>query len=252
MRVRATLSAFSIMIVAAAHLGCATSVAGGCASDADCAAGEICDAASNRCFPGGASGGDGGATTDGGVTDALSHDGTPAGDAPNDTAADEAPPGCDLDGDGVQGAQCGGGDCDESDAAVHPGATELCNEADEDCDDIVDEGCDDDGDGFCDARQDPDHCDDCCDATALAKPGQVQYFNVPTDCDDFDYDCDGTEEMAVTATSGTCSCSSGSCSGNPIVWWVGTPPACGAMGYFEICSGACPCPNWDVGTQACR
>lgn len=249
MLVRTTLGLFCL-IVAAAHLGCATKVAGGCASDADCAAGEVCDTASNRCVPGG----DGATrpTPDGAGTDAPPPDGLPTPDAPSDATADEIPPECDLDGDGVRGAQCGGDDCDEDNAAVHPGATERCNLADEDCDDVVDEECDDDGDGFCDAQQDPEHCDDCCDATAEARPGQTKYFTDPTACGDFDYNCDGTEEVAETATAGTCSCSSGTCWGNPVTWWVGTPPACGATGNLRVCAGSCPCPDLDIGTQPCR
>jgi len=44
--------------------------------------------------------------------------------------------GPDGDGDGVTAA-C---DCDDGRAAVHPGASELCNGLDDDCDGLVDEG----------------------------------------------------------------------------------------------------------------
>jgi len=48
------------------------------------------------------------------------------------------------------------GDCDDGDASVHPGATETCDNQDEDCDGLVDEGsnlyfADSDADGFGDA-----------------------------------------------------------------------------------------------------
>ena len=42
---------------------------------------------------------------------------------------------CDADGDGHLDASCGGGDCDDGDAAVNPGAAEVCdNGIDDDCD----------------------------------------------------------------------------------------------------------------------
>jgi hypothetical protein len=49
---------------------------------------------------------------------------------------------CDADGDGVPALACGGLDCDDEHAAVHPGADEICGNAiDDDCDGLVDEDC---------------------------------------------------------------------------------------------------------------
>jgi hypothetical protein len=44
-------------------------------------------------------------------------------------------------------------DCDDGDDAIHPGAAELCNAVDDDCDDELDEGFDRDGDPSCAAQQ---------------------------------------------------------------------------------------------------
>jgi len=113
-----------------------------------------------------------------------------------DQAQDEA--GCfryflDEDGDtyGVSGdRQCWcapqgfyraeiGGDCDDADANVNPGAVELCNGVDDDCDGNADDGLDQDGDGWtpCDG--------DCDDADPDVNPGGIEK------CDGVDNDCDG-------------------------------------------------------------
>jgi hypothetical protein len=60
----------------------------------------------------------------------------------------------DLDGDGYFG------DCDEQDAAVHPGAVEVCNQVDDDCDGLKDEEDCDGYDNDCDGEV--DEGDDLC------------------------------------------------------------------------------------------
>jgi hypothetical protein len=46
----------------------------------------------------------------------------------------------DADGDGDTSTACNGLDCDDSDATIHPKATELCNDVDDDCDGTKDNG----------------------------------------------------------------------------------------------------------------
>jgi hypothetical protein len=46
----------------------------------------------------------------------------------------------DVDGDGSLAASCGGGDCDDVDPAIHPGAKEICDGLDNNCNMQIDEG----------------------------------------------------------------------------------------------------------------
>ncbi len=95
-----------------------------------------------------------------------------------------------------------GGDCDDADPAVNPGATELCNELDDDCDGEVDVGASDgtayypdgDGDGYGDDAEETVACEaptdwitsggDCDDGDAEIHPAAVEI------CDEQDNDCD--------------------------------------------------------------
>jgi hypothetical protein len=116
------------------------------------------------------------------------------------------PSSTDDDGDGYTADE----DCDDDDAAVHPGATEICNEVDDDCDDLVDEDVstsfyeDADADGY----GDPDsitvacsrptgHVDsgtDCDDDDDTIHPAAVER------CNEIDDDCDGEIDEDVQTT----------------------------------------------------
>jgi len=67
-----------------------------------------------------------------------------------------------------------GGDCDDSNAAVRPGAADVCNGLDDNCNGVVDEGVDADGDGRFTCGGD---CNDA-DATVWASPGDVSALTV--------------------------------------------------------------------------
>ena len=132
----------------------------------------------------------------------------------------------DGDGDGVgrddgavetcDGAPPGhverGGDCDDDDPARFPGNEELCDELDNDCNDLVDDSVvfttwypDGDGDGFGRDRGATETCDgpppgavdrggDCDDDNADVYPSAVEL------CDELDNDCDGEVDDNVVYT----------------------------------------------------
>jgi len=112
-------------------------------------------------------------------------------------------------------------DCDDTNSAIHPGATEVCDAADvdEDCDGLADDAdasatgqgtyyTDVDGDGYagsttvlyCDAPVTAStHSDDCDDANAAIHPGATEVC----DAGDVDEDCDGLSDDADSSTDST-------------------------------------------------
>ncbi len=94
----------------------------------------------------------------------------------------------DEDGYSVETEGCGPVDCDDSDPDVNPGATEICNGIDDDCDDVTDQ-VDDDNDGFL-----AEACggDDCDDTDPDVHPGVFEaYPGDPVCMDGIDNNCNG-------------------------------------------------------------
>ena len=99
-----------------------------------------------------------------------------------------------------------GGDCNDEDGSIFPGATELCDDVLQNCGGVVDAGCDDDGDDYCDLTlttvDTPTACPkgggDCADEDPAINPG------VDEVCDGVDNDCAFGVDNGVAAPCGGC------------------------------------------------
>lgn len=156
-----------------------------------------------------------------------------------------------------------GGDCDDTDPDIHPGATEICgNGVDDDCDGLVDENAviryrDADGDGF---GTDLDvilacgpvsgyvnNSADCDDGNPDVNPGMIEI------CDGLDNNCDGEVDNGLCNIDGVCYEHGASAPGTPclvcdtnfsLTEWTPAPQStvCGSSACsFSICDGLGNC-----------
>ncbi len=140
----------------------------------------------------------------------------------------------DNDGDGYggvavvacaapSGTSSTGGDCDDTDRDIFPGATERCNGEDDNCDGVVPaiESVDADGDGT-------PGCADCADHDPLIHPGAAERCNV------IDDDCDGLGD-----NNGACPC--------PVEHYIRRPyQFCTAPATWAQAAAACEVHGYEL------
>jgi large repetitive protein len=208
---------------------------------------EICDGADNDCDDDGT-----GAGIDEDAEDVAVYYADADGDGFGDASTEAT--GCSV----PEGSALQAGDCDDGNPEASPAMVEICDGADNDCDDDgtgagVDEDAEDvyvyyvdsDGDGFGDATTEAAGCSvpdgsvlqagDCDDAEALANPAMVEL------CDGFDNDCDNDgsgdgidEDSAVDVTDWFLD-SDGDSFGTP----SDSLQACGQPGGYVSDAGDC-------------
>jgi len=153
------------------------------------------------------------------------------------------------------------GDCNENNEKIHPGATEICNRQDDNCDGQIDEGSspvtmwpDQDGDGYYGAQLGVSkigcgdvpgyaaQAGDCDDTDRAIHPNAVETCNLKDD------DCDGDVDEHVRPRCGLGWCARESLSCSPADCQPGPPIAETCNSFDDDCdgeddNGACPAGN---------
>ena len=132
------------------------------------------------------------------------------------------------------------GDCDDRSAISFPGADEVCDQADNDCDGEVDEDLtfDFDDDGFTTPGSCEGSGDDCDDLEETINPGADE------ECDGFDNNCDGNADEGLTfdldgdgfTSDGSCEGSADDCDDDDAAVHVDADEVCD--GVDNDCDGA--------------
>jgi hypothetical protein len=164
-------------------------------------------------------------------------------DCDGDVPAEES----DSDGDGHRVCE---GDCNDSDAAIHPGADEVCNGADDDCDGTTDDGC-----PCVDGEQQPCGTDEgeCVAGTQTCAGGswgdcEGEVGPVAEACNGMDDDCDGSvpPDEADADSDGHRTCA-GDCDDGDAAVYPGAEEVCNQKD--DNCDGVedegCPCSPGD-------
>jgi hypothetical protein len=108
----------------------------------------------------------------------------------------------DVDDDGFLSELAGGPDCDDHDEDVFPGADERCNDADDDCDDVLDEDAVDAPTWFLDGDDDGYGR---LDVAVVACVGPADHVANALDCDDARGDVNPAEAEVCNSVDDDCS-----------------------------------------------
>ena len=115
------------------------------------------------------------------------------------------------------------GDCNDNSAAVRPGATEVCNNIDDNCSEGIDEGFDVDNDGYTTCEG------DCNDNSSIVHPGAFEI------CNGADEDCDGSIDEGYDADNDGYTSCGGDCNDNNSAIKPGAAETCNNID--DNCSG---------------
>lgn len=162
-------------------------------------------------------------------------------------------------------------DCDDFNVGVHPGAAEVCDTLDNDCDGEVDGpdaigavpfSADTDADGYGDAAASVMACevpegyvtngDDCDDTNTGVNPSITGWASAPYGINQWDYNCDTVEEQQYT-DQGACTVESdGTCTS--VAGFVDAAiPACGdSAPFISGCDADCLPQTSASRRQKCR
>ena len=160
----------------------------------------------------------------------------------------------DLDGDGYLGSL---GDCNPEVARIHPGAAEICDGRDDNCDGVADEGID--------LTSDPNNCGSCnaicVAATCITRVCVPICVPSPETCNGLDDDCDSVADDGVPnqITINACGLVTERCTSGAMVRISGRDPVAETCnGLDDNCDGTVdgftqPCPYGCsvAGVRAC-
>ncbi|MCB9765506.1 MAG: putative metal-binding motif-containing protein [Alphaproteobacteria bacterium] len=163
-------------------------------------------------------------------------------------------------------------DCDDNNGSTYPGADEVCDGIDNNCDALTDGDdaidrlswySDSDGDNYGRDSTEVLSCvspgagytltgEDCNDDDNIVNPGQTSFFSEAHSGGDYDYNCDDVEEQEYPDPGGCSLDTFGNCQ-YTAGYLITNIPACGATAtYVRGCDGLCQIQTNNSRRQKCH